>query len=328
LNILAGDIGGTKTTLAVFEVHGSKFSPLVEKSYSSQQYPSFNELLQVFVEAQTPHFHASCFGIAGPVRNGIGQLTNLPWTIDTKELGKQLNTTNTWLLNDLAANAWGLNTLQPTDFVTLNAGQNHYQGNCSMISAGTGLGEAGMFWDGQNYQPFASEGGHTNYAPTNELEIHLLQYMLKRQQHVSWEHLVSGPGLLNIYHFLCEFRNHHTPKWLGTHLQTSDPAAAISQAAIKEKCPVCTEALTLFVRLYGIEAGNHALKIMATGGVYIGGGIAPKILAQLEKGGFLEAFFAKGSMETLMRNIPVTIVMNEATALRGAAYYAALQHQP
>lgn len=322
MKILAGDIGGTKTTLAVVETDGQTVEQLVAHTYPSQQHTSLQEIVRLFLDTYSFDFMACSFGLAGPIHDGIGTLTNLPWKIDPVQMAEDLGIPGIWLLNDLEANAWGIQTLGEQDLCVLNPGKENAQGNRSIISAGTGLGEAGLFWDGERHQPFASEGGHSNFSPTSDIEIALLQYLQQRHQPVSWERIVSGAGLSNIHEFLCHYHNQESPPWLHEALQQGDPAAVISRAAIEKTCLLCTEALALFVRLYGVEAGNHALKIMATGGVYIGGGIAPKILEQLQQGSFLQAFFAKDGMESLMRDMPVTVILNEDTALYGAALYA------
>jgi len=325
MTLLVADIGGTNTRLAVFDTSGKALKPLVAQTYSSQRHTSLQEILQLFLDTHRPDFQAAAFGIAGPVCDGVGRVTNLHWKMETRKLAKEVGISRVWLLNDLEASAWGLGVLGSQDLHTLNPGRKNAQGNCSIISAGTGLGEAGLFWDGKHHQPFASEGGHSDFSPANEIEIALLQYLQQRYDHVSWELVVSGMGLINIHDFLCAYRQEKIPQWLLDAMFSSDAAAVISRAAQEGKCPICTEALNLFVRLYGREAGNHALKIMATGGVYIGGGIAPKILEQLQDSAFLEAFFAKGSMEALMRDMPVTVILNENTTLYGAALYTAAQ---
>ncbi len=324
MKILAGDIGGTNTRLAVFDT-GGKMEALAAQTYSSRQYASLRDILRLFLDTHKPDFQGAAFGIAGPVRNDVGRVTNLPWKIKRGQLARDIGIPQVWLLNDLEANAWGIAALDRQDLHTLNPGRENAQGNRSIISAGTGLGEAGLFWDGKHHRPFASEGGHSDFSPASEIEIALLQYLQQRYDHVSWELVVSGMGLINIHDFLCAYRQEKTPQWLLDAMFSSDSAAVISRAAQEGKCPICTEALNLFVRLYGREAGNHALKIMATGGVYIGGGIAPKILGQLRDSAFLEAFFSKGSMEALMRDMPVTVILNENTALYGAVLYTVAQ---
>ena len=281
MRILAGDIGGTKTWLALFQVDGSHREILEIDKYVSQAYGSLDEIVRQFVETRGITCPYACFGIAGPVSNGKSKATNLPWLVDARRLGAKIGIDKVWLINDLEANAWGIGALEPEDFCILNPGSPSASGNVSVISAGTGLGEAGMFWDGKIYRPFASEGGHTDFAPNSELEIGLLRHLKRRYDHVSWERVVSGQGLVNIYGFLRDHRRLDPPEWLDEEMRKGDGAAVIANAAPSGDCPVCDEALELFVHLYGVEAGNHALKIMATGGVYIGGGIAPKILDKL-----------------------------------------------
>jgi len=323
MRILAGDIGGTKTSLAVFEVEGLDLRPLAQELYASGKHASLNEILRGFMASQDGDCEYACFGIAGPVQDQTCDATNLPWRVDAQSLASQLGFDRVWLLNDLEANAWGIGALQDEDFCVLDAGSPTASGNASIISAGTGLGEAGLFWDGSRYRPFASEGGHADFAPGSDLEIDLLNYLRRRHDHVSWERVVSGMGLVNIFGFLCEYRRAQAAPWLDEEMRSGDAAAAISRAALAGRCPISGEALDLFVHLYGVEAGNQALKLMATGGVFIGGGIAPKILERLKEPAFMQAFRAKGRMESLMREMPVKVILNDQTALYGPALYAA-----
>ena len=325
MKVLAGDVGGTKTSLAIFEVEGSQLDVLALEKYPSQQYGSLDEIVRQFSETNSLKCEFASFGIAGPVRDGKSETTNLPWLVDAQSMALAMGFRKVWLLNDLEANAWGISALEDKDFFVLNEGRPNRAGNSSIISAGTGLGQAGLFWDGKRYRPFASEGGHADFAPHSDLEISFLQYLKQRYTHVSWERVVSGMGLVNIYQFLCEHRKYATPEWLAQEMQSGDPAAAISQAAQANRCPVCNESLELFIHLYGVEAGNHALKIMATGGVFIGGGIAPKILDSLKGPSFMQAFQSKGRMESLMRDMPVKVILNDRTALYGPAVFAAAE---
>ena len=322
MKVLAGDIGGTKTSLAIFEVHGIKLESLAEEQYPSSEYASLDEIVQKFLKTQdcTPEWGS--FGIAGPVRNGVAQTTNLPWHIDAQKLAGKIGFQKVWLLNDLEANAWGISALEEKDFYLLNRGNPDPEGNASIISAGTGLGEAGLYWDGKQLCPFASEGGHSDFSPRSDSEIALLQYLRKTHTRVSWEQILSGAGLVNIYDFLCDDKGEKTPQWLEEKMRSTDKAAAISRAANDTRPSLCSEALDLFVHLYGVEAGNHALKIMSTGGVYIGGGIAPKNIDRFKNNNFLDGFFAKGCMEQMMRDMPVKIILNQHTALYGAAVFA------
>lgn len=323
MRVLAGDIGGTKTSLAVFEVEGLDLRPLAQELYASGKHASLNEILRGFMELQDLDCEYACFGIAGPVQDQTCDTTNLPWRVDARNLASELGFRRVWLLNDLEANAWGIGALQDKDFHVLDAGSPDASGNASIISAGTGLGEAGLFWDGSRYRPFASEGGHADFAPGSDLEIDLFRHLRRRYDHVSWERVVSGMGLVNIFGFLCEYRGAQAAPWLDEEMRSGDGAAAISRAALAGRCPISSEALDLFVHLYGVEAGNQALKLMSRGGVFIGGGIAPKILERLNGPGFLRGFRAKGRMEPLMREMPVKVILNDRTALYGPALYAA-----
>lgn len=229
------------------------------------------------------------------------------------------------LINDLEANAFGIAALTAADFLVLKEGVPDSAGNAAIISAGTGLGEGGLYWDGHQHCPFASEGGHADFAPRNELEIELLRYLLTLYPRVSYERVLSGPGLYNMYQFFRFLRHGQEPDWLHEQLRQRDPAAVISQAALEGKCQVCVESLDLFVSIYGAEAGNLALKVMARGGVFVGGGIAPKIVQKMKGPKFLEAFVEKGRMKALLDDIPVRVILNDKTALIGAARYAILR---
>ena len=297
--------------------------PLVRERYVSGDYESLDEILRRFMELHDMDCRYACFGIAGPVRKQRVETTNLPWRVDAPSLSSRLGFRGVSLLNDLEANAWGIGALQDGDFHVLHPGSPDASGNAAIISAGTGLGEAGLFWDGERFRPFASEGGHADFTPASDLEIALLRHLRRRYDHVSWERVVSGMGLVNIFDFLCEHRRVQPASWLAEELRGGDAASAISGAALGGRCELCSEALDLFVRLYGVEAGNHALKMMATGGVFIGGGIAPKILERLTGPAFLQGFHAKGRMESLMRTMPVKVILNDQTALFGPALYAA-----
>lgn len=325
MKVLAGDIGGTKTSLAIFEVDGTRLEVLALEKYPSQQYGSLDEIVRQFIEAQGQSCDWGSFGIAGPVRNGRAATTNLPWLVDAKRLSNELGFRKVWLINDLEANAWGISALEEKDFCVLSEGKPDPAGNASIISAGTGLGQAGLYWNGAQHRPFASEGGHSDFAPGSNLEIALLQHLQQTHHHVSWERVVSGSGLVNVYKFLCDYRDSETPAWLAESMQAGDQAAAISTAANDNRCPVCSETLELFVHLYGVEAGNQALKIMSTAGVYLGGGIAPKNLDLFRKEIFLKGFWSKGRMEPLMRDMPVKVILNDRTALYGAAVFAGVE---
>ena len=320
--ILAGDIGGTSTRIALFEVSGGVLRGVARERYPSRDYPGLSEIVRTFTSAHPRELDAACFGIAGPVREGKVETPNLPWVIEDRTLAAQLALPRVTLLNDLEANAWGVFTLGDDDFATLSAGVPAADGNAAIISAGTGLGEAGYHWDGSSLHPFASEGGHADFAPHDELTVELYRWLHQRYGHVSWERVVSGPGLVNIYKFLRDVKRITEPSPLSEAMRAGDPAAAISKAALNESSELAVAALDLFVTLYGAEAGNLALKMKATRGIWLGGGIAPKILARLKRPGFLEAFRDKGRFHAFMEAIPLRVILNDETALRGAAWYA------
>ena len=322
--ILAGDIGGTSTRLALADVEGGALRLLAEDKYRSREHRGLGEIVERFTAAHPSPISYGCFGIAGPVRDSRVETPNLPWVIEAATLGSQLHGAPVRLLNDLEANAYGVFTLAEADFETLNAGKPSIDGNAAIISAGTGLGEAGYHWDGGSLHPFASEGGHADFASRSELEVDLWRWLHARYGHVSYERVVSGPGLVNVYQFLRDTGRGDEPAWLKAEINAGDAAAAISQAALADTCGLAVKALDLFVALYGAEAGNLALKTMATRGVFVGGGIAPKILPRLRRPGFLEAFTDKGRFKAFMEAIPVKVILNDKTALRGAAWRAAM----
>lgn len=321
--ILAGDIGGTKTRLAIFDVQGKQHVNLQSKTYQSQKYASLSLILEEFLNDYNKPIVAACFGIAGPIQNNEVHTTNLPWHISGKELAQQFSIGSVSLINDLEANAWGIQALPEDDIYELYAGDPEVKGNAAIIAAGTGLGEAGMYYDGKQFKPYATEGGHTDFSPNTELEIELYRFLKHQYHHVSWERILSGSGLENIHAFLRDKNKVASPKWLEDAMKSGDPAAEISKAAESNKDGICEQSLKLFVRLYGSEAGNLALKHMATGGIYIGGGIAPKILDWMKHEDFMQAFLDKGRMRVLLEKIPVRIILNDQTALYGPAVYAA-----
>jgi glucokinase len=321
--VLAGDIGGTKTNLALFSVHGEKLHAESQHNFPSKRYSGLIPVLQEFLAGGDHAIEAASFGIAGPVVDGKVKTPNLPWMLDTADLRHALKLDAVTLLNDLEAGAYGIFTLENDEFYTLNEGTLRHAGNKALIAAGTGLGQAILYDDGGHFHPLASEGGHADYAPRDELEIELLRYLIGRFGHVSYERVLSGPGLFNIYRFLKDVRGMEEPSWLTERLSADDPSAVISKAALAGEAAICSEALNLFVSVYGAEAGNLALRAKSVRGLYVGGGIAPKILAKLKDGTFMRAFVDKGRYADLLAAIPVQVILNEQTALRGAAYYAA-----
>jgi glucokinase len=320
--ILAGDIGGTKTRLALFRAVGNQCKPVRMQSFLSRDYPGLEEILKEWLKGRTRSIRAACFGVAGPVINARSKTTNLPWIVDAKQISQRFGIASVWLLNDLQAMAYGALQLGEEEYSVLNPGQPDPHGNKAVIAAGTGLGEAILFRDGAEYHASASGGGHTDFAPRSQIEIKLLEYLWKQFTRVSYERVLSGPGLVQIYEFLKETGHNEEPSWLASRLKEKDPATVITEAALAGTDKVCGRALDQFVSLYGAEAGNLALKAFATGGVYIGGGIAPKILDKLRSGEFMKAFTDKGRYSTLMGRIPVQVILNEETGLLGAASFA------
>ncbi|HYB42227.1 MAG TPA: glucokinase [Candidatus Methylomirabilis sp.] len=323
---MAGDIGGTSTRLGLFELADGALRRQVTRHFPSREHRGLEEIVDRFRSAYPEPVGLACFGVAGPVVGGRAATPNLPWVVDGASLARELGLAGVDVINDLEANAHGIPALGPEDTAALNAGSPRARGNAAVISAGTGLGEAGLYWDGQRHHPFACEGGHADFSPTSDEEIDLLRHLrAKFGSHVSWERVVSGPGLANIYEFLRGRAEEPEPDWLHRELASGDAPTVISRAALDGRSALCSRALDLFVSAYGGEAGNLALKAMALRGVYVGGGIAPKILARLRAGAFMEAFANKGRLRPLLEAIPVRVITNDETALLGAARCAALR---
>ncbi len=319
--ILAGDIGGTKTVIGLFEKAGNRLHVIREETFPSQRYGSLEAILDQFMgPGSHPPLRVACFGVAGPVVEGRSKATNLPWELDECALAEFLKVQQVKLLNDLEAAAYGMLHLDPTDLCVLQPGLTR-KGNIAVIAAGTGLGEAILYWDGARYHPMATEGGHTDFAPRSDIEVELLRYLQREFGHVSYERVLSGPGLFNIYRFLRDSGSASEPEWLRTRIAEGDPSTVVSEIGLAGDDPLCTNALDLFVSVYGAEAGNLALKAFAIGGVYVGGGIAPKILPKLQDGTFTSAFADKGRFAELLRSIEVKVALNLRAPLIGAAQY-------
>ena len=323
--ILAGDIGGTSTRLALFEREGDRLTIVAGATFSSTSLSGLSEAIDQFINTRTRTVKAAGFGIAGPVIDGRGRLPNLAWSIDGHELARQLGLPRVELLNDLEANAHGIAALGSDDLVPLHISARTVRGNAAIISAGTGLGEAGLYWDGSAHRPFATEAGHADFAPRNELEADLLKDLLECFPTVSSERVLSGAGLYRLYTFLRRRDGRQEPSWLTDAFRRNEGPPAISAAAVNGTDETAVAALRLFVSCLGAEAGNLALRMMALAGVYVGGGIAPKILPMLRDGVFMSAFVDKGRMRSLLEAIPVWVIRNDKTALLGAARYAARQ---
>src|ERR1700751_1147673 len=324
--ILAGEIGATRTRLAAFESDGNKLEKVVEKIYMSQQESSLPDIIRSFVKSEGIPVLSACFGVAGPVRGGRCKISNLAWTIDSFDLASLLKLKSVGLINDLEAFAYGIDGLESKDFITLSAGAEDAVGNRAVISARTGLGGAGLYLDGFPHHPFAFGGGNRSFSPRNELEIELLQYLHKRYGRVSCERVLSGPGIRNIYDFLRDTKKAEEPDWLKEQLATShDAPALISQLALENKAAVCEQALSIFVGIYGSQTGDCALNFMSTGGIFIGGSIAAKIVPRMKDPIFMQSFLDKGRMRGLLQDMPVKIVLNDDSGILGAARYTLIR---
>jgi glucokinase len=320
--LLAGDIGGTKTNLAIYSSQGSPRNPLVEATFPSGKYPNLESLVGEFLEKTNLLVERASFGVAGPVVGCQATITNLPWVIEERQLEEKLKLKSVRLLNDLAAIAHAVPILGAGDLYTLNGGVPIAQGTLAVIAPGTGLGEAYLTWHKSRYQAYASEGGHADFAPVTPLQLEMLRYLQERFDHVSYERVCSGKGIPNIYQFLKDTGYAVEPDWLTEQLSAADDLTpVIVNAALDEekKCQLCTETLNIFVSILGAEAGNMALRLMATGGVYLGGGIPPRILSALDQPDFMQTFTQKGRFSELLSRIPVHVIRNPKVALLGAA---------
>ena len=322
--LLAGDIGGTNTRLALYE-YKRPLKLIKEHRFLSSNFSSLSSAIKSFLKDEKDKLEAASFGVAGPVKNGRCQATNIPWLIDIHEIAKDLNISKAYLLNDLEANAYGIELLKENEIYTLNEGDKEVIGNACIVAAGTGLGEAGMYFDGKRLKPFACEGGHADFAPQNDLEIDLLKFLQKKYGHVSYERIVTGPGIYNLYEFLVESelepRDESLEKELKEH---AEPQVVITQKGVNKDNKTCERVINWFISIYGAEAGNAALKFFALGGVYMGGGIAPRMIDKLKEGSFMKAFADKGRFSKLMMSMPVKIILNDRTALIGACNFALL----
>lgn len=326
--ILAGDIGGTKTLLALYTYRENETVCIKKEQFASNQYASFEELLTVFLEDRKQEsISAACIGVAGIVINHRCETTNLPWVLSVETISQLIHTHKVWLLNDLEATAWGLLNLPAENFMDLNPDAQYRKGNIAVLAAGTGLGEAIVAWNGIDYHVIATEGGHSDFSPNNEREIALLRYLQqKHPNHVSNERVISGEGLINLYQFLKESPSATPNKEIEQQMVERDPAAVIGEAGIAGTDDLAVEALNWFCRLYGAESGNLALKCLPYGGVYLAGGIASKILPCLQQGGFMQGFLAKGRCQSILQSIPVKVCNNPEVALLGALSHAIANH--
>jgi glucokinase len=319
--ILAGDVGGTKVHLALYDFINGNLQYTRDHRFPAKDYSGLEEIVKEFLGGD--EVTSACFGVPGPVRDGRLRLTNLPWTLDSRELSHNLKIQHVFLINDLEANGYGVAELKADQVYTLSEGDASQIGNRALIAAGTGLGEGILAWNGKIHVPMPSEGGHTDYGPRNEDEIDLLRFLKQKYNgRVSYERVISGMGLTNIYDFLRDVRGVEEPKWLSDRLASEDPNAVITELALAAKSELCEKSLDMFASAYGAEAGNLALKVLSIGGLYVGGGIAPKMLDKLKDGTFMRSFTDKGRLSQLLINMPVRVILESRAALLGAAAYA------
>lgn len=316
--ILAGDVGATKTTLGILQYGKTGLDVLSEITYPSKDFASLSALIHHFLSGKATPARMS-FGVAGPVQGGKVKLTNIAWEIDSRTIAGEFSVAAVCLINDLEAAGYGLAALQEKDLHVLQEGKKYSGGNMAIISPGTGLGEAGLYWDGAFYHPFATEGGHCNFAPHSETDVGLYRFLQKKYGSVSWERVLSGPGIHIIYEFLLKEKEREEPAWLKDQLLAHDPAVVISRNA--EGCAVCRETMELFLQYLARESANLALKFKATSGVLIGGGIVPRIIKLVNKDSFHRAFCNQGRMKSLLETVPVNVILNPKTPLLGAAFY-------
>ena len=327
--ILAGDVGGTKVHLALYEFADGRLAAVRDHKFPAHEFASLDDVVRAFLGEAGPdasasaEINAACFGCPGPVRDGRLKLTNLPWTLDARDLQKSLAIEHIFLINDLEANGYGIPELAPESIFTLHQGDAAAVGHRGLIAAGTGLGEALLIWDGKQHRPIPSEGGHCDFAARTDREIELLKYLRGTLAgRVSWERVVSGLGIKNVYAFLRDVEKIEEPAWLRERMAAEDPNAVIGQCAEDGSSSLCFETMKTFAAAYGAETGNIALKVLALGGMYLGGGIAPKMLKTLGNGGFISAFLDKGRLSPLLQSVPVRVILDETCALLGAAAYA------
>jgi glucokinase len=320
--ILAGDVGGTKVHLALYDFNYGRLEYKREERYAAKDYNGLEEIVKEFIGSDQAT--AACFGVPGPVRHGRLRLTNLPWTLDSRELSLALGIQNVFLINDLEADGYGIAELTHDQVYTLAEGDPGQIGNRALIAAGTGLGEGLLIWNGHMHIPYPSEGGHCDYSPRNEDEIDLLRFLKQKYNgRVSWERVVSGMGMTNIYEFLRDVRGMEEPAWLAEEIAAvDDPNRVITEAGLAAKSEICEKTLDMLISAYGAEAGNLALKMMSVGGLYVGGGIAPKIIEKLKDGTFMKAFTDKGRLSHLLINMPVRVILESRAAVMGAAAFA------
>lgn len=325
ITVLAGDIGGTKTHLALYRATADEMQPLHDRKFKSTAYDSLQDIISEFLNDQpelTPD--RISVGVAGPVLDGVVELTNLNWTLSVEDLRNQNGVKDIRLINDLEATAYGLAALQPSDFFTLHEGHSPARGNMAIMAPGTGLGEAGLFWNGTSYYPFPTEGGHCDFAPRTAFDFELSQYLLDESSVVSWEKVVAGPGIYDIYKFLRDVKKMEEPQWLTDGWTTeAHPSARISTTAAENGADICVQTMQHYVRYLGHEAANLVMKMKATGGLFLGGGIPPKISGLLQRENFISHYMDSDRMQHLLQTVPIRIINNDKAGLLGAAWFGA-----
>lgn len=322
--ILAGDVGGTKVHLALYDFANGELAHVRDEKYPAREHAGLEEVVKLFLAGQKTDVAAACFGVPGPVRDGRLKLTNLPWMLDSRELSRNLGIEHLFLINDLEANGYGIPELGPDQIFVLSEGDPREVGNRGLVSAGTGLGEAVLAWNGRMHVPMASEGGHCDFAARNEEEIELFRFLHNKfKGRVSYERVVSGMGIASIYEFLRDARGMEEPSWLRDRMKAEeDPNVAITELGVSGESELCAHTLDMFLSAYGAEAGNLGLKVLTVGGMYLGGGIVPRILPKVKEGAFMRAFLDKGRLSDLLEKMPVRIILESRAALMGAAAYA------
>jgi glucokinase len=322
--VLAGDVGGTKTNLAIIKATKSSLKIMEEKKYHSSKYPSCIDILELFIKEKKLSLpNRICLGVAGPVVNGKVEITNLDWNLDIGDIRSRLGINQVSLINDLESTAYGLAALRSKDLITIHYGVESNKGNIAIIAPGTGLGEAGLYWDGKWYHPFPTEGGHTDFCPRTESDFALHCFLQEKYGVVSWEKVIAGPGIHDLYLFLRSKTKAKEPAWITNAFRKKDPSSVISHAALNNKDKLCVEAMQLFVRFLARESSNLVLKLKATGGLYLGGGIPPKIVPLLKDKSFFKNYLDCDRMQHLVKDVPIKIIANDKTALLGAAHYGA-----
>jgi glucokinase len=322
--VLGGDAGGTKVNLSLFEASVDNLRAINSSTYHSSSFSSVNDIVMKFLkENPSNHPERICIGVAGPVFEGHVAVTNLPWHIDAKELSIVTGVSEVFLLNDLEATAYGVSGLEEKDLALIHPGDPDAGGNMAILSPGTGLGQAGLFWDGEEYHPFATEGGHCDYSPRNAMDMDLHDYMLRKFEVVSWESIIAGPAVYNIYQFLCDIKKYPVNDRLIEKFKSEDPSAVISETAIAGDDAVCIEAMRIFVRNLAHECCNLILKLKSTGGLFLAGGIPPKNISLLRDPYFYENLLDCDRMQDLVKKVPVRVILNDKAPVIGAGLYAA-----